>query len=241
MRSRRGRIIAPVIRRAFKLFKFPGIMFPDRLQVTGLIVNNSVLSYASAPNTYLYNIISDPVTGCGGNMSGLYWLLSGVQSNGTSYAPYNTGIVLSVKMEVYAKTVASSIGNTGGQVVLFPLAPGATTTSLTPFNASEAYKASRLVCTPDSPNTTNTDRPSIVKNYDMAELFGVTKEVYMSSPQLYGFYVGGHIADFIAVALATGMESGATDSSYTMRVTIKMTFTVILNGRNSLNTSAPHS
>jgi len=82
-------------------------MFPPRLRVKGRVAFNAALTFASSPNQFQYMCVNNPITVVSSqNVSGLAWLISGQQSNGTSYAPYNLGIVRSVKIEVYAKTAA---------------------------------------------------------------------------------------------------------------------------------------
>lgn len=87
----------------------PGeVMFPPRLRFNARVALNSQLTFTANANQYQYLDINNPITvAASQNMSGLAWLISGQQTNGSSYAPYVLGIVRRAHIEVYAKTSAS--------------------------------------------------------------------------------------------------------------------------------------
>jgi len=235
------RFAGPSVRRLMPLVLSPGILFPDRLRVNcvaQLTFNNT---FASSAYNWSYYNASNPATGVNTNVSGLSWLISGSQTNGTSFAPYVFGITDTLKFQVSAQTVLTSTGNTGAQYSFIPLAPNATSTTLNVFNASEGYQASKILTLPDAPNTVSTTGPQLSRTYKMCDLFGVDEQTYLSSPSAYGFYYGGANDNICNICLISGTQSGSTDATLTTRVTVKMIFSIIFLQRNTLNVNAPHS
>jgi hypothetical protein len=230
-----------VARRLAPLLLSPGILFPDKLAVNTVAQLTYNNTFSASAYNWSFFIVSNPATGVSTNCSGLYWLLSGSQTNGTSYAPYTLGIVRTVKFEVSAQTVLTSTGNTGAQYVFLPLAPSVNTSSLNVFNGSEAYEASRILTLPDAPNTVSVSRPQLVRTYRLHELYGIDEQTYLSNPLIYGFNYAGQIDQYQDIVLISGTQTGSTDATLTSRVTVKMTFHVILSARNTLNTLAPHA
>jgi hypothetical protein len=220
--------------------RFSGILFPDKLRTKGVINVNALITYATSSTQYSYFDITNPATGCLNNMSGLSWLISGPQTNGTSFAPYSFGNVLNVDVELQVKTTIASAANVGAIHVLFPLGYTSTSTTLIATNAAEAPGASRIIMTPEVPNTTSVSGPQVRKHYNMSSLIGVPEIVVMGIPQSYGFYYNQPNGDSQYLCVVSSTENLATDSTLTSRMNMKLTFDILFSARNVANVNAPH-
>jgi len=217
-------------------------MFPSRLRATGRVAINSLITFSSAATSIVYLNVNNPITVVSGqNMSGLAWLISGVQSNGSSYAPYALGIVRSVKIEIFAKTVATPTGPTGALVTMFPLPPSSSSTTLSLTNAEEQFGRSSIIELPLSYDTDAHSKPLITKSYKLWELFGVSETVYMSGTTTYAFGQVGLIGTQMACAILTGTESAVADATLAVRLNTIVTLEVEFFNRNDLIVSAPHA
>jgi len=158
-----------------------GTMFPPRARITGRVAYNVSNTFSAAANIYNYLDINNPVTVASSqNMSGLAWLISGAQNNGTSYAPYNLGIVRTALIEVYAKTAASPNSNTGALVTMYPLPLAVTASSISLTQAEEQFGRSTIISCPLGIDSVTHSKPMITKRYRLWDLAGVSEEVYMS-------------------------------------------------------------
>jgi hypothetical protein len=227
------------------LFDAPGqIMFPPRLRVRGRVAFNAMLTYTAAPNSYQYITLNNPITVVSGqNVSGLRWLISGQQTNGTSVAPYAVGIVRSAIVEVYAKTASAPNSNTGALVTLYPLSPGTTVSTLSLTQAEEQFGRSNIIELPLGLDTVSHSRPLITKRYNLWDLVGVTEQSYMNNYALYGFGYAGTYSGAVAIeiCLQIGLESAANDTTYSARTDVIVTLEMELFNRNVLVSSAPSS
>jgi hypothetical protein len=221
-----------------------GIMFPPRARIQGRVALNSVNSYSAAANIYNYLDINNPISVASSqNMSGLAWLISGAQSNGTSYAPYNLGIVRTATIEVYGKTSASPNSATGALATLYPLPLAVTTSSISLTQAEEQFGRSNILEFPEGLDTLTRNKPLITKHYKLWELAGVSEQVYMSDFQAYSFGYAGLLstASSQVICLQTGTENASNDTSLAIRLNIIVTLEIELFSRNNLITSAPHA
>jgi len=223
------------------IHRFPGILFPDRLRIKGVINNNIVIPFNTSATNYLNFIVSNPANGCINNMSGLSWLISGAHTDGSSVAPYQYGCVLSVTIELNAKTVTTSTSGTGAQVVLLPLQQNQNTTSLIASNASEAPMASRIITVPASADTVSYAGPQIRRHYPLDKLFGVTSDTIVNTPTLYGFDYNSYVGNYQSISLVATTEDQSTDVTLKVRCVTKMTFDIVFSARNVLNVAGPSS
>jgi hypothetical protein len=223
----------------------PGeIMFPPRLRTSGRVALNSQLVFSSNANQYQYLDINNPITVASSqNMSGLAWLISGQQTNGSSYAPYVLGIVRKAMIEVYAKTSASPNAGTAALVALYPLSPGTSVSTLSLTQAEEQFGRSNIIELPEGLETVARSKPLIKKSYNIWDLFGVTEETYMNNYSLYSFGYAGLLSGVPAVdlCLQVGTENAATDTSYQVRTNIIVTLEIEFFNRNQLIASGPHA
>jgi len=220
-----------------------GVMFPSRLRINGRVAFNAALTFASNPNQYQYMQINNPIAvSASQNVSGLAWLLSGAQSNGSSFAPYTLGIVRSAIIEVYAKTAASPNSNTGCLVTMFPLAPVVSSTTITLTQAEEQFGRSNILELPLGLDTVTRSKPLIRKQYKLWELFGVSEDVYMSDFASYSFGYAGLLstASYQNICLMAGLESATGDTTYSCRTNVIVNLEIELFTKNTLITSAPH-
>jgi len=221
-----------------------GTMFPPRLRVNGRVAFNAALTFASSPNQYQYMFVNNPITVASGQIcSGLAWLISGAQNNGTSYAPYTLGIVRKVTIEVYAKTAASPNSNTGCLITMFPLPPAVSTSSISLTQAEEQFGRSNILELPLGLDTVTRSRPLIKKTYNMWELFGITEEIYMNDWQAYSFGYAGLLtsASTQYICLLAGLESASGDTTYSARTDVIVNLEIELFTRNVLIVTAPHA
>jgi len=220
------------------------LMFPARLRVNGRVaVNiNNTFTGAAIQNNYL--TVNNPITVISGqNMSGLAWLLSGQETNGTAKAPYVLGIVRQVTVKLYARTATNATGSTGGMAVLFPLSVGTSTNSYTLSNAEEAWGRSNIVNCTSAVDVMAKNKPQVVKSYKLWELAGVSEQEYMNNYALFSFGYAGLLSGVpaIVICLLAGTESASTDASLDIRTDIIIDFEIELFNRNILITSAPPS
>lgn len=219
-------------------------MFPPRLRVTGRVAMNIQNVFSGAANIYNYFTINNAIAVQGSqNVSGLAWLISGQQSNGTSYAPYNLGIVRSAKIEVYAKTSASPNAGTGALVTMYPLPPTISSSSVTLTQAEEMYGRSNILELPLGLDTVTRQKPLISKTYKIWELIGVSEETYMNDYFTYAFGYAGLLsnAGVQNVVIQSGTENASTDTSLQIRLNVIIDLEIELFSRNPLITSAPHA
>lgn len=219
------------------------VMFPDRLRVKGRIAFNSLITYTSSAIANSLMLINNPIAVVASqNISGLAWLISGSQANGTSYAPYSIGIARSVKIEVYAKLAATPNTQTSALVTMFPLAPSTSTNSLSLAACEEQFGRSNILELPINFDTVTRSKPLITKTYKIWEIFGISEEVYMNSYTDYGFGYAGLLSNtpVCYIDLLSGTESATTDSSLGVRLNVIVTMEMELMARNNLILSAPH-
>jgi len=223
----------------------PGeIMFPPRLRFNARVALNSQLVFSSNANQYQYLDVNNPITVASGqNMSGLSWLISGQQTNGSSYAPYVLGIVRRAHVEVYAKTSASPNAGTAALVALYPLSPGTSVSTLSLTQAEEQFGRSNIIELPEGLETVARSKPLIKKSYNIWDLFGVTEESYMNNYALYSFGYAGLLSGVgtVDLCLQVGTENASTDTSYQVRTNIIVTLEIEVFNRNQLIASAPHA
>jgi hypothetical protein len=220
-----------------------GTMFPPRARIVGRVAFNANITFTAGAVQYQFLDLNNPITVSSGQVcSGLAWLISGAQNNGTSYAPYNLGIVRSAKIELYGKTAASPNGNTGALTTMFPLPPAVSTTSLSLTQAEEQFGRSNIVEYPLGIDTVTRSKPLIVKKYKLWDLFGVSEEVYMNDFQSYAFGYSGLLttATLIGAVVVTGTESATTDTTLAIRTNIIIDLEIELFSRNSLIATTPH-
>jgi hypothetical protein len=230
--------------RTVNLSSGSSIMFPPRLRASGRVAFNAALTFSGSPNSYQYMDINNPITLISGQiMSGLAWIISGQQTNGSSYSPYVLGIVRSVDIEVYAKTAASPNSNTGALVCLYPLSPGTSTSSLSLTQAEEQFGRSNIIELPLGLDTVSRSKPLIRKTYKLWELFGVTEDSYMNNYALYSFGYAGLLSGVptVCIALQVGLESASGDTSYSARTNVIVTMHMEFFNRNQCIVTAPHS
>jgi hypothetical protein len=219
------------------------VMFPDRLRIKGRIAANSLITYTSSAIANSYMLINNPIAVLASqNVSGLAWLISGSQSNGTSYAPYSIGIVRQARIEVYAKLVALPNNQTSALVTMFPLAPSTSTNSMSLAACEEQFGRSNILELPLNFDTVTRSKPLITKVYKIWEILGISEEVYMSGYLDYGFGYAGLLSNtpVVYIDLVSGTESASVDSSLGIRVNIIITLEIELMVRNNLIISAPH-
>jgi hypothetical protein len=223
----------------------PGeVMFPPRLRFNARVALNSQLTFTANANQYQYLDINNPITvSASQNMSGLSWLISGQQTNGSSYAPYVLGIVRRAHIEVYAKTSASPNAGTGALVALYPLSPGTSVSTLSLTQAEEQFGRSEIIELPEGLETMARSKPLIKKSYNLWELYGVTEESYMNNYSLYSFGYAGLLSGVgtVDLCLQVGTENASTDTSYQVRTNIIVTLEIEAFNRNQLIASAPHA
>jgi len=220
------------------------IMFPPRLRINGRVALNSQVAFSSSAVNHNYLDINNPITvSASQNMSGLAWLLSGQETNGTAKAPYVLGIVRKVKIELYVKTSAAPNSGTGALCTLYPLSVGTSTSSMTLTNAEEAWGRSNIVECPLGLDTVTRNKPLIVKRYNLWELAGVSEQEYMNNYALFSFGYSGLLSGVpsIVIDVLSGTESAATETSLQIRQNIIVDMEIELFNRNILITSAPPS
>lgn len=224
--------------------RFTGFIFPPRLRANFRVAFNNIFTFTSVANNYLVISLSNGINVVSSQtISGLYWLLSGQQNNGTSYAPYSLAVIRRVKMEIYAKTVANPTGNTGTLLCLYPLAYGNSSTGLSLTNAEEQFGRSNIIELPITFDSVPHRRPMITKYYNVWDLIGITEETYMNSLDEHSFTYSGMLSTATSqyVALQCGTESGNTDSNLAVRYNVIMELEIEFYGRNGAVVTAPHS
>jgi len=222
-----------------QICRFPGILYPDRLRVKGVINNNLVIPFTTAATGYLNFIVSNPANGCINNMSGLSWLISGAHTDGSSPAPYQYGCVMSCTFELNAKTVVASTGGCGAQIVLLPLQQNQNSTSLIASNASEAPMASKIISVPANADTVTYSSPQLRKHYSMDKLFGVSSDTIVNAPTIYGFDYNSYVGNYQSVSIVATTEDQTTDATLKVRCVIKISFDIVLSARNVANVAGP--
>lgn len=220
------------------------VMFPDRLRVSGRVAFNTALTYSSTAIANTYLLINNPIAvSASQNVSGLAWLISGSQVNGTSYAPYSIGIVRRAKIEIYAKTTATPNNQTAALLTVFPLAPNISTNSMSLAACEESFGRSNILEMPLNFDTVTRNKPLLTKTYKIWELFGISEEVYMNSYTDFGFGYAGLLTNTPTqyIDILSGTESASVDSSLAIRINVIVTLEMEFMARNNLILSAPHA
>jgi hypothetical protein len=221
-----------------------GFAFPPKLRANLRVAFNQLVTFSSAANNYqvisLTNVIN---TVASQNLSGLAWLLSGPQTNGTSYAPYTLAVARRAKIEIYAKTVQSATNPTGTLLVLYPLAYGASSSALSITNAEEQFGRSSITELPTGIDFNSHSRPLITKTYNLWDLVGVSESVYMNTPESHSCTYAGLASGVIqqCVCVLNGTESAVVDASLQTRINYILDFEIEFYGRNGNIVSPPHS
>jgi len=220
------------------------VMFPDRLRARGRTAINQVITYNSSALANSYLLINNPISVVASqNMSGLAWLISGTQANGTSYAPYALGIVRRAKIEVYAKTVATPTGPTSALVTMFPLSPNQSSNTMSLTAVEESFGRSNIIEMPIAYDTVSRAKPLITKSYNIWDILGISEEVYMNDSLDYAFGYAGLLtaAPTVYLDVFSGTESATTDATLSIRLNIIVTLEMEFFSRNNNIFSAPHS
>jgi hypothetical protein len=219
------------------------VAYPPRLRAKFRTVYSAGNSFSSAGTSNYIATINNPINIIATqNMSGLAWLISGAQSNGTSFAPYTLGVVRSCRIDVYAKTTAASTNTTGVCMMVFPLALGQTSNSLALAAVEEQFGRSNVVELPSSPDTNMHKAPLITKMYNLSELIGLDEETYLNNPLDYGFNYNGLLGSTQPQCANVYMstDTGSSDATLIARLNVQFECEIIFSARTTLISSAPH-
>jgi hypothetical protein len=219
------------------------VAFPSKLRAKFRTVYSVGNAFSSAGTSNYIATINNPINVIASqNMSGLAWLISGAQSNGTSFAPYTLGVVRSCRILVYAKTCTLSTNNTGVCCIVWPLALGQTSNSLALSAVEEQFGRSNVVELPASPDTNMHKAPLITKNYNLSDLIGIDEETYLNNPLDYGFNYNGLLGSTQPQCANFYMstDTGSSDATLIVRANIQYEVEIQFSARTTLISSAPH-
>jgi hypothetical protein len=221
-----------------------GVLFPERLRANFRLAYNSIFTFNGGANSYNVISLSNGISMIPSqNLSGLYWLLSGQQNNGSSYAPYSLAVIRRVQVNVYAKVVAQPSGNASVLLTVYPLAYGNSSSGLTITNAEEQFGRSSIIELPLVFDTVAHRKPMISKKYNVWDLIGISESTYMNSLDEHSFNYAGMLGTATAqyICLQAGTENATADATLNVRYNIEMEVEIEFYARNGANINSPHS